>query len=67
MIRVKYHVLKDGEWIRPRKRGFKEMCCDCHACHLLDFRIVEGTIEFRAIRDERATAAARRGFKGRRK
>lgn len=61
--RVRYHVLKDGEWIRPRRRGFKEMCCDCHLVHLLEFRVVDGKIEFRASRDERATAAARRGFK----
>jgi hypothetical protein len=63
MARVRYHVMADGEWLRPRKRGFKEMCCDCHLVHQLEFRINDGKIEFRATRDERATAAARRAFK----
>ena len=49
--------------MRPRKRGFKEMCCDCHLVHIVDYRIVDGTIEFRARRDVRATAAARRPLK----
>ena len=59
---MRYPHLEDGEWIRPRKKYFREMCCDCHLVHKLEFRIVDGKIEFRAFRDERATAAARRGF-----
>lgn len=59
----RYPVLKDGEWMRPITRGFKEQCCDCGLVHRVDYRVVDGAIEFRAYRDNRATAAARRAFK----
>jgi len=42
---------------------FSRECCDCGLIHRLDFRIVDGKVEFRTRRDDRATAAARRGFK----
>ena len=48
---------------RPRVRNFREQCCDCGLIHRLDFRIVDGKVEFRTRRDDRATAAARRTFK----
>ena len=48
---------------RPRMRNFREQCCDCGLIHRLDFRIVDGKVEFRTRRDDRATAAARRTFK----
>jgi hypothetical protein len=53
-------VIAYGEWTRPRLRNFREQCCDCGLIHRLDFRIVDGQIEFRTRRDDRATAAARR-------
>ena len=43
--------------------NFREQCCDCGLIHRLDFRIVDGKVEFRTRRDDRATAAARRSFK----
>jgi hypothetical protein len=58
-----YDVIAYGEWIRPRMRDFREQCCDCGLIHRLDFRIVDGAIEFRTRRDGRATAAARRGLR----
>ena len=61
--RIAYHVIKYGEWTRPRLRNFREQCCDCGLIHRLDFKIVDGRIEFRTRRDDRATAAARRSFK----
>jgi hypothetical protein len=60
--RVTYDVISYGEWTRPRMANFREQCCDCGLIHRLDFRIV-GKVEFRTRRDDRATAAARRGFK----
>lgn len=60
-----YPKLKDGEWLRPKHSGFREQCCDCGLVHRWDFRIVEGGVEFRVYRDERATAAARRPLKKR--
>ncbi|MEX0842497.1 MAG: hypothetical protein WD039_09470 [Xanthobacteraceae bacterium] len=60
----RYHQLMDGEWIAPRRRGFREQCCDCALVHVIDYRInAAGQIEFRARRDRRATAAARKVFK----
>ena len=61
--RVSYDVISYGEWTRPRMKDFREQCCDCGLIHRLDFRIVDGRVEFRMRRDDRATAAARRGFK----
>lgn len=61
--RRRYPVLEDGEWIRPVKRGYRTACCDCHLVHRLNFRLVDGCIEYQAFRDERATAAMRRSFK----
>lgn len=55
-------------WVRPKRRGYKMMCCDCGLIHRLDFRLVrEGRrgqrIEFRVERDNRATGQARRHMK----
>jgi hypothetical protein len=61
--RVVYRVISYGEWARPRMRNFREQCCDCGLIHRLDFRIMDGRVEFRTRRDDRATAAARRSFK----
>ena len=61
MATIRYDRVKDGEWVRPKMRGYREMCCDCSLIHRFDFRIVDGRhVEFRAFRDERATSAARR-------
>jgi hypothetical protein len=60
--RVSYDVISYGEWTRPRMKDFREQCCDCGLIHRLDFRIVDGRVEFRTRCDDRATAAARRGF-----
>ena len=59
----KYQQIYDGDWIRPRRKGYREMCCDCGLVHRLDFRIVDGGhIEYRTFVDKRATAAARRKY-----
>ena len=58
-----YQPIAYGAWTRPRKQNFREQCCDCGLVHRLDFRIVEGQIEFRTRRDDRATAAVRRSFR----
>jgi hypothetical protein len=43
-------------------RDFREQCCECGLIHRLDFRIIDGKVEFRTRRDDCATAAARRTF-----
>ena len=56
---MKYTQAYDGEWIEP-KRGYKVACCDCGLIHKIEFRISpHGKIQFRAFRDNRATAARR--------
>lgn len=55
-----YEKIKAGEWLRPKRRGYKMQCCDCGLVHRLDFRVRGGRAEFRAYRDNRATAAIRR-------
>ena len=68
-----YEEPKAGEWVQPVPRGYKLRCCDCGLVHTIDFRVVkwaEGKrtkVQFRAYRDQRATAAIRReAKKGRR-
>lgn len=61
---MKYKNEKAGEWIRPVKRGYKMMCCDCQLVHVFEFKHIKWgngrKIIFRSWRDNRATAAARR-------
>jgi hypothetical protein len=60
---MKYEQAFCGEWMQPKQRGFKMRCCDCRLVHVMDFRIVNGKVQFRPRRDERATAASRRKAK----
>lgn len=60
---MKFYKQKDGEWVRPR-RGYKLMCCDCGLVHNMDFRVRDNKTEFRAFRNNRSTALARRGYLG---
>ncbi len=57
---MKYHQAIDGEWIQPVVKNYKMACCDCGLVHQIDFRIHEKRIQFRAFRNNRATAAKRR-------
>lgn len=53
---------KDGwtEWLAPHRTDFKLACCSCDLVHRMQFRTVQGQIQFRLTRDMRATAAKRR-------
>lgn len=53
-----HYTQRADEWFRVSP-AHKIGCCDCGLVHLLEFRIVDGEIEMRALRDERATAAKR--------
>jgi hypothetical protein len=69
---MKFETAVAGEWVQPRKRGYKMMCCDCGLVHVMDFRHVirgagnraietkGGKIQFRVWMDNRSTAVARR-------
>lgn len=67
---MKCRVAQDGEWITPKRRGYRLQCCDCGLRHRLNFRLVRTlngghSIQFQAFRDNRATAQVRRHKKGR--
>lgn len=61
---MKYPSPKAGEWVRPKMKGYKMMCCDCDLVHRIDFKVIRWgrghKVTFRVFRDNRATAAARR-------
>lgn len=57
---MKYKQVYDGEWIEPVMRGYRVKCCDCHLVHNMDFKIIGNSVQLRATRNNRATAAARR-------
>lgn len=61
---ARYRSMSDGEWVAPRRRGYKMMCCDCGLVHTLDFKLIKHArgkrIIFRAFRNEASTALARR-------
>lgn len=63
---AKYETPAAGEWVQPIRRGYKQSCCDCGLVHKMDFRIYRGRAQFRAYRDNRATALVRRHKKERR-
>lgn len=56
-----YHQVIVGEWVRIPMRKHVDACCDCGLVHVLNYRIVDGTLEMQVARiDKRATAARRR-------
>ena len=55
--------LEDGQWFRITMKQQREMCCDCHLVHDIDYRKRGRFLEFRATQNARATAAARKSFK----
>lgn len=60
--RREYAQAYDGEWMPIPWRGFREQCCECALIHVVDYRVVNGTLEFRCSIDKRATTAARKGY-----
>jgi len=63
---TRYERTSAGQWVQPTNRGYKFCCCDCGLVHRLDFRVVKWAngkrtkTQFRAFRDNRATALVRR-------
>lgn len=63
-----YHQHIDGEdeWVAMLNYPtHKIACCDCGLVHQLEFRKTEDGLEFRAKRDNRATAQKRRHTRNR--
>jgi Zn-finger protein len=50
--------IEDGKWYRMRGYTHTE-CCDCALVHKEEFRVVDGHIEWRAVRDDKATEKRR--------
>jgi len=46
---MRFHIVKNGEWIQPVKRGYLMKCCDCGLVHKIDFRIIKGIRKGRKI------------------
>lgn len=59
-IKHAYHQVSPGEWVQPRRKGYRLACCDCSLVHIVDFRVRDGHIQLRAFRHNRATAQMRR-------
>ncbi len=62
---MKYETPSAGEWVQPKRHLYKLMCCDCGLVHNVQFRLIgygdgKKKIQFRAWRNERSTALARR-------
>lgn len=59
---AKYKKVSEGEWVQPKMKGYKMMCCDCGLVHIMNFKIVHNgkKVRLQAFRDERKTAASRR-------
>jgi len=55
------YVQDEGEWfLLSLEDGVRQMCCSCSLVHDIEFRKTRKGIEMRFLRNERATAAARR-------
>lgn len=55
--------MKEGKngwtkWVRP-KPTYLLGCCDCGLVHTIEFKVVNGTVRFRAQRNHEATAKQR--------
>jgi len=60
---MKYIQVYDHQWLRVARKE-REMCCDCQLVHDVYYRRnAKGQLVSKAVRNERATAAARRGKK----
>lgn len=57
-----YTQIWDGEW-NPAYREQRVACCDCGLVHDIYIRRIKGKLMQRVDRNERATAAIRRGKK----
>jgi hypothetical protein len=58
----KFLPYEEGTWL-TMPREYRLACCDCSLVHRFEFRIRDGKIQWRAFRDNRATANRRRAKK----
>jgi hypothetical protein len=60
---TKYKLIEENQWEKPIRKNYKLACCDCGLVHNVDFKIEKKAIMLRMRRNNRATAAIRRGMK----
>lgn len=46
----RFKKVKGGEWVQPVPEGYFMKCCDCGLVHRMNFRIVDGKVQFQAFR-----------------
>lgn len=51
--------IEDGKWYRVKGYTHTE-CCDCALVHKEEFRLVDGSLEWTATRDDKMTEARRK-------
>jgi Zn-finger protein len=51
--------IEDGKWYRMKGYTHTE-CCDCALVHKEEFRVIDGHIEWKAERDDKATEKRRK-------
>jgi hypothetical protein len=56
----RYEEPEEGEWVQPVEKGYKFACCDCGKVHMMDFRVVDGRVQFRVFDAPRSTGQIRR-------
>ncbi len=37
---MRYHQVQDGEWVKPRMKGYLLKCCDCGLVHRVHFKVI---------------------------
>jgi hypothetical protein len=54
---MKFSTPAEGEWVYPKKRGYRLKCCKCGLVHVFNFKLVKRgngkAILFQAFRDRR--------------
>ena len=51
-------LVEEGQWVQPRRHGYRMICCDCGLVHRVNFRLIKSvdgkrnTIQFQAFRTE---------------
>jgi hypothetical protein len=53
MSEKRLYQQKDGEWVEPKMRGYVMGCCDCGLQHRINFRVIDGKVQFQAFRKKR--------------
>ncbi|KKL19779.1 hypothetical protein LCGC14_2462020 [marine sediment metagenome] len=62
---MKYDIIEENQWIKPKHKGYKLACCDCGLVHYMGITVLDNkdvSVGFK--RDRRATGQLRRNNYG---